>query len=255
MTGFPARPAADAPARGRGFLLLTVCAACGIAILCSLGFWQLQRLAWKEGVITQMQAQMRAPARALPPQEQWPALTGPKAEYSKYRASGRFDHDKEILIFRAAGKGSLGPAYHVLTPLHLTGGGTVLVNRGFVPEAKRAAETRKEGQIEGPVTITGYLRLAEARNMFTPADTPDKGIWYSRDPQAMAKFLKLENAAPFILEADTTPTPGGWPKGGVTSVKIPNNHLSYAWTWFGLAATLAGVYIALLLRRRVRSAA
>jgi surfeit locus 1 family protein len=257
MTGSPAQPAADATApagRRRGFLLLSAFAVAGIAILCSLGFWQLQRLTWKEGVIAQMRKQMQAPAKDLPAPGQWPAIASPQAEYRTYRATGRFDHGKEALIFRAAGKGSLGPAYHVVTPMYLTGGGTVLVNRGFVPEAKRSPATRTEGQIDGPVTITGYLRLAEARNIFTPADTPDKGIWYSRDPKAMARFLKLENAAPFILEADATPNPGGWPKGGVTSVKIPNNHLPYAWTWFGLAATLAGVYIAYLIRWRSRSA-
>ncbi|MCC2099316.1 MAG: hypothetical protein KDJ29_20670 [Hyphomicrobiales bacterium] len=121
-----------------------------------------------------------------------------------------------------------------------------------LPERLRDPASRKAGLPAGDTTVTGYLRLAEARNMFTPADTPAKGVWYSRDPRAMAQYLKLKNAAPFILEADETPNPGGWPKGGVTSVKIPNNHLSYAWTWFGLAATLAGVYIAFLLRRRSR---
>ena len=58
----------------------------------------------------------------------------------------------------------------------------------------------------------------------------------------MAAALKLDDAAPFALDLDVDPRAKGWPHGGATELNIPNNHLSYAWTWFGLAATLAGVF-------------
>jgi surfeit locus 1 family protein len=214
-------------------------------ILCGLGIWQLQRLEWKLGIINEMQDRMSAAAMPLPPDHEWPILAALRAsEYRKFSLTGTFDHSKELLIFRAAGAGALGPVYHVVTPLQRPDGSSVLVNRGFVPDALRDQAKRIAGQSSGPVTVTGYLRKAELRNSFTPADTPDKGVWYSRDPLAMARHLDLQRAAPFLIEADTATNVGGWPKGGVTTVKIPNNHLSYAWTWFGLAAALLAVFSA-----------
>ena len=221
------------------------------AILCWLGVWQLQRLEWKQGIIAKMQARMGKPPLPLPRAHEWPIMNALReTEYRKYHVTGTFDHTKEVLIFRAAGKRQLGPVFHVITPLSRADGSTVLINRGFVPHALRDQAKRSAGQIGGPVIITAYLRKAEPRNSFTPVDTPDKGIWYSRDPEAMASHLKLENAAPFLLDADSTPNPGGWPKGGVTSVKIPNNHLSYAWTWFGLAGALLAVFGVFVWGRR-----
>ncbi len=41
--------------------------------------------------------------------------------------------------------------------------------------------------------------------------------------------------------------PGGLPKPGKIEVKMPNNHLQYALTWFGLALALGGVYVAWLV--------
>lgn len=235
-------PSAAADPQRKSLLVLTIATLAGLAILCGLGFWQLQRLEWKQRIIATMQARLKEPAAILPPRAIWPALATASNEYRKFKITGTFDHAKETLVFRAAGKGQLGPVYHVVTPLQRDDGSVVLVNRGFIPQALRDPAKRSAGQVTGRVSITGFLRLAESRNMFTPDDTPDKGVWYSRDPQAIIQHLKLKQAAPFVLDADTSPNPGGWPRGGVTTVKIPNNHLSYAWTWFGLAATLLAVY-------------
>lgn len=220
------------------------------AILCGLGLWQLQRLEWKQAIIASMQERMTGPAAPLPPDAVWPALASAGNEYRRYTVSGTFDHAKETYIFRASGKGQLGPVYHVITPLKRADGSTVLINRGFVPDNLRDPARRMAGQIAGTVTISGFLRLTETRNMFTPADSPAKRIWYTRDPQAIIHQLKLNRAAPFLLDASEAPNPGGWPKGGVTSVKIPNNHLSYAWTWFGLAGVLLAVFGAFARSRR-----
>ncbi len=243
--------AGTGPRGGRGAMLLSVLVLLGLAVLLSLGFWQLHRLEWKREILARIGANMNAAPLPLPPQSQWQALAQAGNAYKKFEFRGEFDHSKEALIFRAAGQRNLGPVYHILTPLRLADGSYVIVNRGFVPERFRDSAKRSAGQVRGLVTVTGFLRLAERRNMFTPADAPDKRVWYSRDPMAIARHFKLAKASPFVIDADATASPGGWPKGGVTSIRgIPNNHLSYAWTWFGLAATLAGVYIVLLWRRR-----
>ena len=69
----------------------------------------------------------------------------------------------------------------------------------------------------------------------------------------MAKSASLRAAAeivPIFIDADATPNPGGFPIGGVTLIDLPNSHLQYAVTWYGLAAALAGVMGVVLWRRR-----
>jgi surfeit locus 1 family protein len=94
------------------------------------------------------------------------------------------------------------------------------------------------------------MRPPESRNLFTPPDEPDNNLWFTRDPAALAAHWRLADVAPFSVDADATPNLGGWPKGGATVMNIPNNHLSYALTWFGLAATLAAVAVAFIWRRQ-----
>lgn len=232
--------------------VLSIFALAGIALLTGLGIWQLRRLEWKLGIIARMESRMNGPASALPPESIWPALAASDSEYTKFRLRGTFDHAREAFVFRAAGEKQAGPGYHVLTPLLLPGGAAVLINRGFVPERLKNPAARAAGQITGDVTITGVLRMAEERNSFTPDDKPETRIWYTRDPLAIADALRLQRAAPFVIDADAKANPGGWPQGGAARVRIRNDHLSYALTWFALALTLLAIY-ALFVWQRVRA--
>jgi len=164
---------------------------------------------------------------------------------------GVFDHSKESYLFRASATGAAsgGPGYEIITPLALDGGGVVFVNRGFVPAELKDPSARPGGQLSGQVEIAGLMRRPENRNFFTPADEPGKNLWFTRDPGALAAHWGLADAAPFTVDADATPNPGGWPRGGATVTTIPNNHLSYALTWFALAATLTGVAAIFIARR------
>lgn len=225
-----------------------------LLLLLSLGFWQLQRLAWKDALLARIAQRIDAAPAPLPAQTQWRELAHPDNEYLRVQLSGVFDHSKEMLIFRAAGSHGPGAGFHVITPLRITLDGErpahVLVNRGFVPQTLGDPAKRAAGQISGVVEVSGHVRSAETRTLFTPADTPDKGVWYTRDPVAMAAFVKLENTAPFVIDADSASGPGEWPKHGAARVRIPNNHLSYALTWFGLALTLIAVFAAFAWRKR-----
>lgn len=220
-------------------------------LLAGLGFWQLNRLAWKEGLIAQIEARAHAAPVALPPETAWAGLDPADYEYRHVTLSGVFEHDKEAYSYRPGGSPPQ-PGYLVMTPLRLAGGSHVIVNRGFVPVALKEPASRPSGQVSGAVTITGLMRGPEERNAFTPADQPDKRLWYTRDPAGMAAGLGLTRAAPFTVDADGAPNPGGWPQGGATIVSFPNNHLSYAWTWFGLSATLIVVF-ALFAAGRLRA--
>ena len=124
--------------------------------------------------------------------------------------------------------------------LLLEGGGVLLVNRGYVPDAKRDPANRAQAQTSGTVTLTGLLRSSDKRSWFSPDDQPAKKLFYTRDLAVISQSLGLEGlgkgqVAPFVLEADATPNAGGWPKGGQTVVQFTDNHLLYALTWFSLA--------------------
>lgn len=216
------------------------------AILVCLGVWQLHRLTWKEGIIAAIEARSTAAPQPLPPVSAWSGLRPEDYDYRRVEASGHFENAQESYIFHSVEGGA---GYYVMTPLRLDRGGIVIVNRGFVPDSLKDPARRAAGQPAGPVHVVGLMRPPEARNLFTPADDPAHGLYFTRDPAAIAARLKLADVAPFTIDADTTPNPGGWPRGGVTQLAVPNNHLSYALTWFGLALGLIGVFVSFAWRR------
>jgi surfeit locus 1 family protein len=207
-----------------------------LAVLVGLGVWQLQRLHWKSEIIATIETQMTLPASPLPAgdinPEEW--------RYRKAQVEGRFHHDKEIHMYAASAKGK--PGYLIITPLERPDGSFVFFNRGWVPMDKRNPETRKEGQIEGLVTLAGIGRKPWLQNTFVADNEPKANIWFYGDLDGMAKFHEIVHYAPIFLEADETPNPGGLPIGGQSRVKISNDHLNYALTWFSLAVALLIVY-------------
>ena len=187
-----------------------------------------------------------------PPPAEWQGLDPRGYDYRHVVVTGAFLNDREAVVFRIieGGKAQLSePGYLVMTPLRLASGDIILVNRGFVPQALREPAARPAGQLAGEVTVTGLMRPPEPRNVFTPADDPLHGLWYTRDPTSIAAARGLDRVAPFTIDVDTTPNHGGWPKGGQTVLAIRNDHWSYALTWFGLALTLLGVFAAFAWKR------
>ncbi len=144
-----------------------------------------------------------------------------------------------------------GPGYWVFAPARLAGGSIVLVNRGFVPPERKDPAQRSEGTPHGVVDVVGVMRWPEARGAFTPADDSKKNIWYLRDSKSITEFKKWATAAPFYIDEEEPVPAGGWPKPGKLEVRLPDDHLQYAITWFGLALALAGVYVVWLARRLV----
>ncbi len=82
-----------------------------------------------------------------------------------------------------------GPGYFVFAPARLTGGSIVVVNRGFVPEGRQDPKMRAAPS--GVVDIVGVMRWPEQRGQFTPQDEPAKGLWFARDPAAMAAVKEM----------------------------------------------------------------
>ncbi|MFC5321929.1 SURF1 family protein [Bradyrhizobium oligotrophicum] len=247
----PASRAGDgAPRRGQAgalrpatIALATAWAAC-VAVLLALGIWQVERRAWKLDLIDRVERRVHAEAVPAPGPAAWPTTNRSDDEYRRVTLSGRLLNDRETLVQALTIE---GPGYWVLTPLQ-TAGGVVLVNRGFVPTDRRDPASRRAGNPEGPVSVTGLLRLSEPGGGFLRHNDPAADRWYSRDVAAIAAARSLSNVAPFFVDADATPHPGGLPIGGLTVIAFPNNHLVYALTWFTLALMLAGAGLQRLRR-------
>lgn len=218
-------------------LTLAVFALAGVILLTGLGWWQLERRVWKLQLIDQVEQRVHARPVAVPGPDKWPAINAADDTYRKVTATGRFLNDRETLVQAVT---ALGPGFWVLTPFRSTDGFTVLINRGFVPADRRDTAERKEGQQTGETTVTGLLRMTEPKGGFLRSNDPADDRWFSRDVAAIAAARGLEGVAPFFIDADATPNPGGYPVGGLTVISFPNNHLVYAFTWFGLAFMLIG---------------
>lgn len=220
-----------------------------LATLLSLGVWQLERKAWKEDLIARIVRQTRAEPVAPPAVESWDPA---RDEFRHVQVSGRFLNDQETLVHGLAAGETPGRAlqgYYVLTPLRRDDGSIVLINRGFVPTELKAQGDRRDGLIEGPTRVTGILRASEARGLFVPEPDPSRGEWFNRDVSGIAAARGLSAVAPYLIEADAVPSQTTWPRGGQLRVDLPNNHLQYAFTWFGLAACLIGVFSVFAWRR------
>jgi surfeit locus 1 family protein len=225
----------------------------GLALLIALGVWQLHRLAWKEALIAEVSARTGAPPVAPPGEAEWPRLDPADYEYRHVHVAGTYDFTHQALVFRSleGPRGRYGgPGYLVMTPLRLADGAIIIVNRGFVPEDKKDSFSSGGKEGAGAAEVVGLMRSPEPRNWFTPADEPAKGEWFTRDPAVIASAMNLGRVAPFTIDADAGPDPAALPEGGETILAFPNNHLSYAMTWFGMALALAGVFAGFAWKRR-----
>lgn len=220
-----------------------------LAILVTLGTWQVERLHWKEGLLADI-AERRATAPVPLSDIEAMAAKGTDIEYREVTASGVYDNSRERHFF-ATWRGQTG--FYVYTPLQLADGRFLFVNRGFVPYDNKEPEMRMQGQLTGEQTVTGLARarLSDKPSWVVPDNDVAKNIFYWKDLDVMASSTGLDKTTvvPFFIDADDTPNPKGMPIGGVTEVNLPNNHLQYAFTWYGLAATLVVIVLVAGLRK------
>jgi surfeit locus 1 family protein len=209
--------------------------------LVSLGVWQVQRRAWKLALIEQVDRRLAAAPIPAPGPAQWPTI-GRDDAYMRVTVHGTLRNDRETLVQAVT---DFGPGYWVMTPMTADRGFTVLVNRGFVPSERKTAG---HDNPSGPVTVTGLLRVTEPKGGFLRSNDPDADRWYSRDVAAIANKRSLGTVAPYFIDADARSSPAS-PRGGLTIVSFPNNHLMYAITWFAMAALLAAASLRMALRR------
>jgi surfeit locus 1 family protein len=236
---------------GFGFWAFIVLMLALTVLWIALGIWQIERLQWKDALVAEVTARLDTAPIDLPPLSQWPTVDPDSWDFRPVKATGTLRADETVLVFTSLSdpKGQYsGAGYWVMTPLELASGGTVFVNRGFVPQ--------DHGQqfITGaatPETIPGVALAPEAPGLFTPGPDPAQHIDWVRDPARLAADAHL--AGPILgLTIDLPAGPAGsLPQGGETTIDFPNNHLGYALTWFGLAL-LTPALLAYWIRRQVQ---
>lgn len=231
-------------ARAARIALIVASALASIGFL-ALAAWQFQRLGWKQDLIARVEQQMQAEPVAPPLAS---AAISKTDEYRRLRLRGRFE-PREVLVQATT---ALGGGFWVLAPLRLEDGSAILVNRGFVPPALRAPE--QHAAPDGPVELTGLLRLTETGGGPLRRNAPTEGRWYSRDVAGIAAQLGVaDKVAPYFVDEAADPAqPRRWPRPGLTVIRFANNHAVYAATWLALAAMAAAAagYLVREERRR-----
>jgi len=240
-----------------GLLMPSFMAVVGVAVLVSLGTWQLQRKAWKDGLQAQIDA--RASAAAVPLADALQRFDkGEDITYLRVRVRGVYEPGSERYFYAPEKQ---GPGWLLYTKLRLeqpTGGRrAIYINRGWIPDDVRQHGQAPSLRPSGPVDVVGLVRLQGVKGFFTPDNELGRNNWFWRDIHALhtggpmaggGEIAKLSRAAgyvPFVLDAVATGgNAKGWPKAGTTLMRLPNNHLGYALTWFGLAIILVGVFFA-----------
>lgn len=236
---------------------LTIAVAIVLSICVGLGVWQLQRLKWKEGVLADREALRTATARPL-----IPALTKAKADPEaldmvrvEIECAGLSQAPFEELYGLAQGQ----MVTRLVSPCKLEGApyDAILVDRGFVLDTVSGRPAVIAGDTY-PSHVVGVLSSPTAAltaptgtvDVVASAAATDKKLWMGRDIPGMAAALGVKNPAPYYLFAETSTNPD-WKAlvPGMPPVVIRNNHLSYAFTWFGLAAVLVAIYAAMLRKR------
>lgn len=231
--------------RTRRLLGPGIAALVAFGILVSLGTWQLHRKEWKEALIASLERQMKA--KPLPLPEPSSNLLLGNAEFRKVSLRLEFLSDKKpALLYTGASalrEDVKQPGYFVFAPARLTDGRVVVINRGYVPLDRADAVASP-----APTEITGYIRLRETPGSFVAAHDSKGEIWFVRDPQAMAAQLQWGPVEAFYIDQEAPAPASGLPRPGPLTVKLKNDHLGYALTWFGLAAALAAVFSAWAIR-------
>lgn len=226
---------------------LTIATAIVLAVLLALGMWQVERLKWKTALLAHVDALRTAMAQPITPVLN-DVSRGTDADFTRVFATCQGLGKAPYLEFYSLRDGAAGVRLISACKVDSLKYDSILVDRGFVGDtvSARPPVDAADGR---QVQLVGVLRTPDRPTFVTPANQPDR--WYSRDVAAMAKALGASNPAPVFLMAESSSNPE-WQAliPEPVPAEIPNRHLEYALTWFGLAATLACVYAAFLLRRR-----
>ena len=208
----------------------------GAGNLVGLGVWQLQRLDWKTAQLAEIESKISAASVALPAE-----VTAQSDKYLPVTVTGRLLAPEALVLTSME---DAGAGYRVIAAMEVTGGSRkIMVDLGFVSETNR-----EFSRPTGPIAVTGNLHWPEEVDGFTPEPELLRKVWFARDVERMANVLGTEQVLVVARSVDPaiaaiTPLP-------VDTGNIANDHLTYAITWFSLAAVWLGMTVLLVWRIR-----
>ncbi|PHR60576.1 MAG: hypothetical protein COA47_07385 [Robiginitomaculum sp.] len=221
------------PTRGMSLALIPA-----LLILLWLGFWQVQRLHWKNDLIAKMDAGSAQAARPFTELQNQKGQLPDDLAWQQVQVRGTFVADVPMRRLYTIYEGVVG--YRYLTLLAIDGAPVLFVDRGFAPIGQAPTPIPT-----GAVIAKGFLHPAGVTGWMSPEPDQEKNLWYWRD---IKKMLPDHLAAPrfisnFVIDLAATDEVSVWPRPVGAPQRPPNNHLDYALTWFGLAISLLGVYL------------
>ena len=232
--------------KGRSNLPVIAAAVIGGIILVALGTWQMYRLQWKQQLIESRESALTADPVTMADIEAG-IEHGLDVDFLKVRMTGEYRHEAARYVYRPRGKRA---GLQVITPFVDETGFLVLVDRGFIDEARLGQDDGLR-RPEGKITIVGVTRVrAGDRNLFSPDADAARNVWYWYDvpgivgslPEGLAS--EIGGQLPITASLFVQLAPGGEPGEEKSpepedlKVELPNNHLQYALTWYSLALVL-----------------
>ena len=229
-----------------------------LSVLLTLGTWQVERLAWKQDLLAVIDARRDAPPLTIKTQSDIAALRRDSHDFHKADLIGRFGPDVVFWFTQIENKPTGldrhdKAGYHMLVPFILADGSAIMVDRGFIPA--RLIDIPAPPPPAGEISFPVVLRWPDGRGTFDNADEPTRNLFYVRDPKAIGAHWQTDLPA---MLGEAARANDSWPRGGQTRLSMPNNHLQYAVTWFGLAIVLvivSGLWHIRFLKSRQTNAA
>lgn len=219
----------------RRTIFILIIGLAGIAVLLSLGVWQVQRLTWKQGILAEIDAKISGAPIALPAA---PNVTTHK--YQPVEISGRFVENRiRVLVSQKL----IGAGYRIIQPFQ-TKDRVILIDRGFV-KIDQIEDLRND-----QASVLGNLHWPDEVDDYTPEPDMKRDIWFARDVTALADTLNTDPI--LVIAREITPDSEKVSPIPISSSGIPNDHLQYAITWFALAAVWAGMSGLFLIGTRRR---
>ena len=209
----------------RKWLFVIFVAVPGLLVLLSLGFWQTQRLAWKEALLENISYNLSSEPATLPAE-----LKKSEHNYKMVEVEGSLE-PRPIFVLTPV-KGS-GAGFRVIYPFKLKDGSKILIDRGVIKEQ----DTDRLETVGQQNLVKGYLYWPNETDYFTPDPNLERNIWFSRDLEKMASFLETQPILVVATENRLDPSL----KMQDPTRDIPNNHLQYAITWFMMSILWFGM--------------
>ena len=237
-----------------GFSLFTVAM---VAIFVGLGVWQLERRVEKYALIAALTERLAADPVPLPPASEWSKLTPQADEFRRVRFKATYEGRPDAMVFSsgsAVRDDVSGPGTWAFMPARLQSGEIVVINAGFVQNTMqdRAQQDRAVLHLVTglPADLTGHIRFPEKAGMLTPAASPEKRLWFTRDSREMSRLLGWGDVAPFYIDLERPVPPNRIPSPGPLHVHLKDDHMQYAITWFALAGAVVVAFLVWLRGKR-----